>query len=84
MTALLAIFTAYILTVIITSGSIMEPVRAWVKTRIPATHQARHFIECRLCVGLWISLVVAVFYGTPENILLIYGGSYFLATQERR
>ncbi len=74
--------SAYALTFIIASSAILEPFRRWLIPRSPwlqATGQ-RHFIECRMCVGFWVTLAVCTDW---SMILPVYGLSYFLATQER-
>ena len=43
-------------------------------------------ISCALCVGAWVSLAVAMTMDEPLSWHLwfsIYGGSYFLVTQQR-
>jgi hypothetical protein len=87
MTILIAIFTVYIATVVITGGSLLAPARAVFIRRTPwlqIVPEHPHFIECRLCVGFWVALVVCPFFGLPWSAVgLVYGFSYFLATQER-
>jgi hypothetical protein len=81
-------FTSYAITFVIASSRIMEPIREKVKKvfsngRSVNLTDNRHFIECRMCVGFWVSLVVC---GSNihewQFILPVYGISYFLATQE--
>jgi hypothetical protein len=88
MTKLLtAIFTAYIATVVVTGSSLLAPARAWFMARTPRlqiTDDHPHFIECRLCVGFWVSVGVCAVFGLPFWMVgLIYGASYHLATMER-
>ena len=83
---LLAVFTAYIATVVVTSSSLLEPGRRWLIARTPRlqispTHP--HFIECRLCVGFWVCLILCLALGDLRLLGFVYGASYFLATQER-
>lgn len=75
--------SAYALTFVIASGSILLPVREWVKAKTPslAIKENKHFIECRMCVGFWCSVLVCNI--DWKMILAVYGLSYFLATQER-
>jgi len=84
---LIAVFTAYILTAVITGSSLLAPIRDRIIDRTPwlqITADHPHFVECRLCVGFWISLAIWSATGWPLcNLGLIYGASYFLATQER-
>jgi len=84
---LTAIFAAYIVTVVITGSSLLAPAREWLiesTPRLQITADHPHFAECRLCVGFWVSVAVCLFFGLPFwAVGLIYGASYFLATQER-
>jgi len=42
------------------------------------------FISCRLCVGFYVSMVVAWLLHVPvEQWFMVYGASYAIATQER-
>ncbi len=80
----LQILAAYIITAVIVNGGVTYRMRGWIKLKTRwLVFGGRHFLDCRLCVGLWVSITVAFAYGVPHNILLIYGASYFLATQER-
>lgn len=83
----IAIFGAYILTAVVTGSSLFYTPREWFKFRTPWLAPAPdhpHFIECRLCVGFWVSLALAaILCDAWPDTLLIYGASYFLATQER-
>lgn len=80
---LLKAFSAYAITFVIASSSIMEPARTTVqrKTAWLKIGSHKHFIECRMCVGFWVSL--AVCNTDLKMILPVYGLAYFLATQER-
>lgn len=84
---MVAIFAVYIITVVTTSSSLLANARAWLIRRTPRLQPIQdypHFIECRLCVGFWISLAVTPALGLSwTDGLLVYGASYFLATQER-
>lgn len=75
--------SAYALTFIVASSSIMDPVRRWVIQRTPYMKigNHKHFIECRMCIGFWASLIVCNV--AWQMMLPVYGVSYFLATQER-
>ena len=83
------IFAAYIITCVVTSSSLFAPLRQGVKHATPwlVIGESNHPIECRLCLGFWVSLLVCLCTSPPElaifNILPVYGASYFLATQER-
>lgn len=82
-----AVAAAYIIAVIITASSILARPRTWLIVRTPWLQPLEdhpHFIECRLCVGFWVSLTVAALWGLPGQLFfVVYGASYFLATQER-
>ena len=81
---IIASLSSYILTLVIAKGSILAGFRGWLKQKTPhlkLTAEHPHFIECRLCVGFWSSLMVC--NTSWEMILPVYGLSYFLATQER-
>lgn len=83
------IFAAYIITCVVTSSSLFGPLRQGVKHATPwlVIGESNHPIECRLCLGFWVSLLVCLCTSPPElitiNVLPVYGASYFLATQER-
>ncbi len=83
------IFAAYIITCVVTASSLFGPLRERVKCVTPwlMIGGSTHPIECRLCLGFWVSLLVCFCTSPPDlallNILPVYGASYFLATQER-
>jgi len=80
------IAAAYIVTLILVSGSIFFNFRVWLRERTPFLFKGmppKHFIDCRLCVGFWVSLLISVACGDWKLFPLIYGASYFMATQER-
>ena len=80
------VFTAYCLVFIIASSSILAGFRRWLIARTPKLkiQDYPHFIECRMCVGFYVSIIVCLLYGEIKDVLVVYGASYFLATQERR
>jgi hypothetical protein len=82
-----AIFAAYIITAVLVNGNIFYGFRRWFKTWTPWLYKGdplRHMIDCRMCAGFWISLVVTLATGLPLwAFFIIYGASYFLATLER-
>ena len=83
-TTLIALaLSAYALTFVIASSSLMEPVRNKIMLKFPRLKIGghKHFIECRMCISFWASLIVCNF--DYKMILPVYGLSYFLATQER-
>jgi len=80
------IFGAYILTAVLVNGGIFYNFREWIKAKTPWLFKGnppRHLLECRMCTGFWVSLAVVLVYGDWLMFPLVYGGSYFLATQER-
>lgn len=82
MNELTAIMAAYVLTFLVASGSILEPVRVWsLRFTWLAPKVGKPFLYCRMCCGFWLSLLVAWHFNV--NFFMIYGASYFLATQER-
>jgi len=82
-----AIFGAYIITAVITGSSLFHHARERFKHLTPWLAPAPnhpHFIDCRLCVGFWVSLLVTTAICNPwPDAFIVYGASYFLATQER-
>jgi hypothetical protein len=78
-------FCSYIITLVLAKGSIFNSFRIWVKQKTPKLKikDYPHFIECRLCLGFWGSILICLLYNSPHMILPVYGASYFLATQER-
>lgn len=86
MKVLAEIFAAYIITAVLVVGNIFHSFRGWFKEKTPFLFKGdprRHLIDCRLCTGFWVSLVISVGCGDYWYFPLIYGASYFLATQER-
>lgn len=86
LTLLLASVSAYISTCVICSSSLFEPVRDCIKqhTKFLQIRNNKHPIECRLCLGFWLSLIFSLYYFSSVTYTLpIYGISYFLCTQER-
>lgn len=78
--------TAYILACVVGASSLFEPVREYVKRKLPRLKigNHKHFIECRLCVSFYTALIaVLLFSQNPLHVLPAYGLAYFLATQER-
>lgn len=84
-------FSSYIITLILTKGSLFNKYRQQLINILPQLQMPPmqgesgppHFITCRLCVGFWISTLVCLINADIYNILFVYGLSYFLATQER-
>lgn len=77
--------SAYAITFVICSSSLFESMRVFIKKNTPYLKMGdyKHFVECRMCVSFWSSLLVCICYGSYSDLLTIYGFSYFLATQER-
>jgi uncharacterized membrane protein len=76
---------SYTLTFIIASASLLERPRAYIKERFPVRWigNNKHPIECRMCLGFWVSFLVCLLYSSFYDIIVVYGISYFIATQER-
>lgn len=80
------VFIVYIITCVITSSSLFSVFRKYVVQVTPffKFESYPHFIDCRLCVGFWISFFYCLFVIQDLRLVLpIYGASYLLATQER-
>ena len=82
---LLEVLTVYIITCVITSSSLFEYPRKHFMELTPMLkfQEHKHFIECRLCVSFWVSLIVSISIGELLYVFPLYGAAYFLATQER-
>jgi hypothetical protein len=83
------IFASYIITAVLVNGNIFYSVREWIKGKSPwlvkgPKYQGRHMLDCRMCVGAWVSLGVTIAFSLqPSAFLLVYGASYFICTQEQ-
>lgn len=84
-TYLIEVMTVYAITFVIASSSLFDPFRTYIMRLFPKLKikQHKHFIECRMCISFWISVLVCLVYSDISHILVVYGTSYFLATQER-
>ena len=84
LTVLVKSLAAYAIAVVIASSSLFAGFRTWIMAKTPLLKIKghNHFIECRLCVSFWCSLLVC--FGEWQLLLPVYGLSYFLATQERK
>lgn len=74
---------AYIVTAVVTSSSLFEPLRLFFMKATPKLRigNNKHPIECRMCFGFWAALLVC---NTDWKMILpVYGLSYFMATQEK-
>ena len=88
---LTAILGSYITTAVVANGSVLNKLRRWAILNTPWLQMKpmwpefellpKHYFVCRLCLGALVSAVFAV--GFDSNWFLVYGASYFLATQER-
>lgn len=77
----------YALTFLIVSSAILAPIRNYIgKRTMFLVVGGSHPLSCRMCAGLWISIITCLILGvtSPIHILAVYGLSYFIATQERR
>lgn len=77
--------TVYIITCVVTASSLFEPVREWVKYKIPFFRIGNHLhlIECRLCFGFYATALVCLLMGDWLWFFPLNGLAYFMATQER-
>lgn len=76
--------SAYAITFVVASSSLFEPFREWFVKATPKLKigNQKHMIECRMCTGFWVALLVC---NSDWNMTLpVYGLSYFIATQERK
>ena len=82
----MASFTSYIIACVIAGSSLFSGVRDFIIRRTPflSIKGHKHFIECRLCLSFWTSLMSIFAFSVDFKMLFaVYGISYFLATQER-
>lgn len=93
---LTATMAAYILTLVLVKGHLFTFFRCWLRFKTLGLMKGRpgnrmHLIDCRLCTGAWVSGAVTLL-GLLTDIetclvladyFVVYGVSYFLATQER-
>jgi hypothetical protein len=80
------IFAAYIATAILVNGNVFYSLREWAKKSTPYLYKGnppRHLLDCRMCSGFWVSLFITLVMQDVVMFPLVYGASYFLATQER-
>jgi len=85
-TLIISVFSAYLLTLIIVNSALFLEYREkfkkhteWLAKGNPLVHP----VDCRLCTGFWVSIVIAILIEDPFMFPVIYGISYFMATQER-
>ena len=84
-----AILSTYIITLIVTKGSVFNAPRQWIIDRTPRLQMPAmrgdatppHYLVCRLCLGALVSLIFSLYYEC--NWLIVWAISYFMATQER-
>ena len=78
-------FTSYILTALLVDGTIFNTPRRWLRKKTQfLTFNSHWLFDCRLCLGFWVSIIVAFFIGNISIFLAIYGFSHFLSMIERR
>ena len=85
-TIILLSLSAYAVTFLAVSSSLFAPGRKLIAVKAPwlRVDGHPHMVECRMCTGFWVSLVICLLAGEWQMILPVYGASYFLATQERK
>jgi hypothetical protein len=74
------------LTLLLVKSHALHTFRLWFIKKTPMLFKgepATHLINCRLCTGFWVALLISICYSDLYMFPLIYGMSYFLATQER-
>ena len=86
-----AVLGSYIITAVLANGSVLNKLRRWAILNTPWLQMKpmwpefellpKHYFLCRLCLGALVSAGFAL--GFDANWFLVYGASYFLATQER-
>lgn len=89
------ILAAYAVSFVLADSHLLLPLRTslikvfqWNRHLVELTPETGNgrwtFFECRMCIGFWVSLAITLLFGGGVlELLAIYGGSYFLATQER-
>lgn len=77
--------SSYALTFLIASSSLFARFRWYFKARTKwlQVDGYKHFADCRMCISFWTSLACCLVYGNVTDTLVVYGASYWLATQER-
>jgi hypothetical protein len=87
----------YGLTLILTTSTVLKPIRQWIILRTPhlynplnmnfssqdITSDDLHLVECRMCMGVWITFCACLYGQNLDYYWVVFGASYFLATQER-
>jgi hypothetical protein len=81
------ILLAYAVTFLLVEAAVLGAPRRYLVSKTPHFSPGKghkHFFECRMCVGFWICLLLLSIFGWSFTYAMaVYGGSYFLATQER-
>jgi hypothetical protein len=91
------ILFVYGITLLLTTGTIFKPIRQWIILRTPhlynpldmnfssqeITEDSVHLVECRMCMGVWITFCACLYGHNLDYYWVVFGLSYFLATQER-
>ena len=86
--------TAYYVTLIVVKGHLFHNYRESFKRITPwlvkgPEHDRMHFIDCRLCVGTWVTPFSFIFYyfvpsQLPGSLFCGWALAYLLTTFERR
>ena len=84
-----SVLGSYLIILLIAKGSIFNKYRQWLIDKTPwlqkpamrGENPPLHYFLCRLCLGALVCAVFSYIYWT--NWFIVYGISYFLATQER-
>lgn len=81
----IAIFTVYIISLLIADGAILDKPRRWLRPRtLFLVIGNKWLLECRLCVAFWVTIMVSLLLQLPLwTFAAIYGMSHFISTQER-
>ena len=66
-----------------TLNIIAQIATVYILTRV-VTYKFPEWVSCRLCLGFWVALVSCVACMNYYYFGLIWGASYFMATQERK
>jgi hypothetical protein len=83
----------YAITKLVTESSIFHYPRELVKKLTPWIRSSKryHFIECRLCINVWVSLAIVYYFmdgNSHEELILntlsILGISFFMVMKENR
>ena len=78
------VLAVYIISLVIAGSKLMIPVKGLL-SKYKAGLFVREILDCRLCTGFWMTLLIVLISNNTslEDLFIIWGSSYFLATQER-